>query len=245
MRNKKQMGISIAIGSTLGLGLVVLGLNNQTPITTVEPTQKQEVVLIKETTIINVETPTVSENPSQLELLSNPQETETIIEKEAESTTEVETTINYEEETEEEIMETETEFVKVEETTEYEEEYVQHEYDGLYERFSEYEINMMCRCIETEVFECSFEQKVNIANVIFNRLKSDEFPNDVVSIITSPKQFAYFRTYINSDTIEALEYAYANGDTTNGTIGFRSDIAPYEWNGWYYQFSDGVHNFYK
>lgn len=53
-----------------------------------------------------------------------------------------------------------------------------------YDVFTEREITMMLKCIETEAHEASFDCKVNVANVILNRIKSDQFPTDPVELIT-------------------------------------------------------------
>lgn len=116
---------------------------------------------------------------------------------------------------------------------------------SLYDEYSEEQINIMCRCIETEVYQCSFDAKVNIANVIFNRIKDNKFPSDPYSVITAKNQFAYHRTKISEDTLLALEYAYIHGDTTNQAIAFRSDCGNETWGGWKLCHYDGYHWFYN
>lgn len=115
-----------------------------------------------------------------------------------------------------------------------------------YDVFTEREITMMLKCIETEAHEASFDCKVNVANVILNRIESDQFPTDPVELITQKNQFAYGRNNISDSTVYALLYAYMIEDTTNGCIAFRSDYSPNEWNGWTKQFTDeSGHTFYK
>lgn len=115
----------------------------------------------------------------------------------------------------------------------------------IYDDFTEKELEVMFRCVETEVYEADFDSKINVASVIFNRYRHDRFPDDMMTIITSPRQFAYYRTEITETSILALEYAYLIGDTTGGCIAFRSDIAPEKWYDWTYQFTDKAgHNFY-
>lgn len=115
-----------------------------------------------------------------------------------------------------------------------------------YDVFTEREITMMLKCIETETHEASFDCKVNVANVILNRIESDQFPTDPVELITQNNQFAYGRNNISDSTVYALLYAYMIEDTTNGCIAFRSDSSPNEWNDWTKQFTDkSGHTFYK
>ena len=130
---------------------------------------------------------------------------------------------------------------------------IQEEYDdyldspeSIYDYFTDEQIVMMQKCIETETYQCSFEAKVNVACVILNRVEHDEYPTDPVEIITSKNQFAYSRNNITEDTILALEYAFMIEDTTNGCIAFRSDCSPDTWYGWTKQFTDeSGHTFYK
>lgn len=117
----------------------------------------------------------------------------------------------------------------------------------IYDDFSDYEILYIEKCVETEVYQGDFNSKVNVASVIFNRLKDDRFGNDLISVVTGKNQFAYGRNNITSSTRLAVEYAYQIKDTTNGCIGFNSfQSFSYNWNGWEYQFTDNVgHHFYK
>ena len=118
--------------------------------------------------------------------------------------------------------------------------------ESVYDYFTEEQIAIMQRCIETETYQCSFEAKVNVACVILNRVEHDEYPTDPVEIITAKNQFSYSRNDITEDTILALEYAFMIEDTTNGCIAFRSDCSPDTWNGWEKQFTDeSGHTFYK
>ena len=118
--------------------------------------------------------------------------------------------------------------------------------ESIYDYFTDEQIIMMQKCIETEAFDCSFNAKINVACVILNRVEHDQFPTDPVEIVTGKNQFSYGRNNITEDTILALEYAFMIEDTTNGCIAFRSDSSPDTWNGWTKQFTDeSGHTFYK
>lgn len=138
-------------------------------------------------------------------------------------------------------VEDETIPVEVETETIIVEQYNSYEYDSY--GFDDYDYQMMWQCIETEVFEQSFEIKCNIASVILNRVKN--YGCSPAEVVTSPYQFAYFRTNISDDTKQALKYVLENGDTTNGCMAFRSDCCPYTWYDWTYQFFDGSEYYYK
>lgn len=117
--------------------------------------------------------------------------------------------------------------------------------ESLEDYYTDAQIQIMLKCIETETFEAPFDAKVNVASVILNRLNRDEFPTDPIKLITDKNQFAYGRNNITEETKYALYYAWYIKDTTDGAIGFRSDCSPSKWNGWYYSSTDGYHYFYR
>lgn len=118
--------------------------------------------------------------------------------------------------------------------------------DSIYDYYTDEQIRMMWKCIETETYQSSFDSKVNVACVILNRVEHDMFPTDPIDIITDENQFAYGRNVITDETKLALEYAFMIEDTTDGCIAFRSDSSPNTWNGWAKQFTDeSGHTFYK
>ena len=118
--------------------------------------------------------------------------------------------------------------------------------ESVYDYFTDEQITMMQKCIETETYQCSFDAKVNVACVILNRVEHNEYPTDPIEIVTEKNQFVYGRNIISEDTILALEYAFMIEDTTNGCIAFRSDSSPETWHSWTKQFTDeSDHTFYK
>ena len=117
--------------------------------------------------------------------------------------------------------------------------------ETIYDYYTEDEVYLMQRCIETETFEQDFDSKVNVASVILNRIESDEFANEVSEIIVKG-QFAFGRENISEDTVLALEYAFMIGDTTDGALYFHSNPKTETFNGAEFIFTDDAgHNFYK
>lgn len=117
--------------------------------------------------------------------------------------------------------------------------------NSIYDCFTEEEINLICRVVETETFECDFDSKVNVANVVFNRLEHGEFGKTIKEIITTKNQFAYGRKNISEDTILAVEYAFMVEDTTNGALFFHSNKKTNTFCGNEFIFQDEAgHNFY-
>lgn len=115
----------------------------------------------------------------------------------------------------------------------------------IYNYYSQNDIDYLYRCVETECHDCSFQAKVNVANVILNRVDSDRFKNSVYEVITSPNQFAYHRTEIDDSTKLAVEYAIKFEDTTQGALFFHSGNKTDTFNNSQYIFSDdAIHHFY-
>lgn len=121
----------------------------------------------------------------------------------------------------------------------------------IFDYFTEEEVRLIYKVVETECYDADFESKVNVANVVFNRYESGEFGETIEEIITSKNQFAYGRDVITEDTILSVMYAWEIEDTTNGCIAFRSGEKPEKWyttenKYWVRQFiDDSGHGFYK
>ena len=118
--------------------------------------------------------------------------------------------------------------------------------ETIYDVFTDDEINLICKTVETECYMKDFISKCNVASVIFNRIEMEGYGDTITDIICCENQFAYGRNNITEDTILAVEYAFCIEDTTNGCVAFRSDICPTSWYGWRYAFTDeSGHHFYK
>lgn len=119
--------------------------------------------------------------------------------------------------------------------------------DSIYDCFTEEELDLLFKVVQAEIGDSDdFIQKVNIASVIFNRLKNERFP-DVLAEIIVYDQFSpisdgrYKKVDVTEDTILACEYAFMIEDTTDGCLFFDSD----ETLNYKPVFKDGAHNFYK
>lgn len=118
---------------------------------------------------------------------------------------------------------------------------------SVYDLYTSEEIYYMQKCIETETYTWGFDAACNVASVIFNRLENGTFGDNIIEIITTKNQFAYYRNEISEETKLALEYVTMFGDTVNGAIFFHShDEAHPTFCGASYMFTDGCgHHFYK
>lgn len=119
--------------------------------------------------------------------------------------------------------------------------------ETVFDVFSEDEVRLICRVVETETYDQPFKEKVNVACVVFNRLENGGFGDTITEVITTPRQFAYGRKNITENTILAVMYAYEIEDTTNGALFFNSFEEPPEiFNKARYMFTDDCgHHFYK
>lgn len=120
--------------------------------------------------------------------------------------------------------------------------------ETIYDCFMEDELDILFRVVQAEVGdEYSFEQKVNVATVIFNRLNHERFLNNLSEILT-PDQFSPIASgrceniEVSELTILACEYAFQiGGDIAEECLFFDSNgRLKYE-----YVDNDGAHNFYK
>ena len=115
----------------------------------------------------------------------------------------------------------------------------------IYDCFTEQELDLLFRVVQAEIGNYSFEQKVNVANVILNRVDHERF-GESLSEVLIPSQFSTIsngrinKVKVSEDTILACEYAFLFADTTNGALFFDSDgTLNYPKIG-----EDGAHNFY-
>ena len=119
--------------------------------------------------------------------------------------------------------------------------------EGIYDYYTDEELDMFFRVVQAEIGdEYTFEQKCNVASVIFNRIYNEQFPNTMFEVLTSD-QFEtisngrYKNVEVSEETILACEYAFQIEDTTGGCLFFdNNNILNYG-----FIFNDGVHNYYR
>lgn len=120
--------------------------------------------------------------------------------------------------------------------------------ETIYDVFTEEELDFLFRVVQAEVGdeESTFEQKINVARVIFNRLEHENFPNTLNEVLTQENQFTvvankkYKKIEVSGEIVLACEYAYQ--------IESRSELLFFDCNNTLkYEFvmNDGIHNFYK
>lgn len=125
--------------------------------------------------------------------------------------------------------------------------------ESIYDVYSYAELEKLFRTVEAEATGGIFQDKVNVAVTIFNRIDNEEFGSTIDEVITSD-QFSplldgrYSEVKITEDTILACEYAYIFGiiehdalyfDATNGDSWAHRNLEEVEVDG------DNTHRFYK
>ena len=118
----------------------------------------------------------------------------------------------------------------------------------IYETFGQDELELFFRIVQAEIGdEHTFDQKVNVATVILNRVNSEHFPNTLYDVLTAKRQFStyssgrYKKVTVSDITILACEYAYEIGGSEVGNALFfdSNGVLKYK-----KICNDGAHNFY-
>lgn len=115
------------------------------------------------------------------------------------------------------------------------------------------EIQKLYGVVEAEVGDLGgFDERCNVASVIFNRLRSDRFKCDTLSDVLTPSQFSTIRNgryktmTITEDTILACQYVLLFGDTAQGCLFFEGGKSNIHSSYATYVFTDNSgHKFYK
>lgn len=122
--------------------------------------------------------------------------------------------------------------------------------ETIYDAFSDEELDLLFRVVHAEIGdEWTFEQKVNVASVIFNRVDSEYFGDSLITVLI-PGQFSTisngaYKKKPSEKTIAACEYAYEIENTAEDCLYFDSNGALAQYGKLMFEFSDGAHNFYS
>lgn len=121
----------------------------------------------------------------------------------------------------------------------------------IYECYKKEEIDLLHKVVEAEATTGGFDEKLNVACVIFNRIKHEKFGETLKDILTK-HQFSpladgrVYEVEITEDTILACEYAFQMPDVTGGAIYFESKDCNVHAAYSEFLFQDDIgHKFYK
>ena len=125
--------------------------------------------------------------------------------------------------------------------------------ESIYDVYSDAELEKIFRTVEAEATGGTFQDKVNVAVTIFNRIDNEKFGSTIDEVIT-PDQFSplqdgrYYEVAVTEETVLACEYAYIFRiiehdalffDRTNGNSWAHRNREEVEVDG------DNAHRFYK
>ena len=116
---------------------------------------------------------------------------------------------------------------------------------SIYDVFTDDELDLLFRCVQTEIGSGDFNSKCNVAQVIINRWEDSE--STLSGIITAPNQFCYSasRSSVTAETILACEYAFQIGvEGLKEAKYFHSGARTETFNGKPLIYYDGFHYFY-
>ncbi|MCM1234155.1 MAG: hypothetical protein NC489_28970 [Ruminococcus flavefaciens] len=119
--------------------------------------------------------------------------------------------------------------------------------ETIYDYFTEDELDLLFHVVQAEVGDerYTFEQKSNVAGVIFSRVEHENFPDTLSEILISG-QFStidndrYREVIVTEETILACEYAFQIGSDADDCLFFDSD----ESLNYKFIMNDEAHNFY-
>ncbi len=99
--------------------------------------------------------------------------------------------------------------------------------ETIYDYFSEEELDLLFRVVEAEATEGNFIDKANIASVVFNRFRYDEFGNTLSEILVPSQFFSIkdrrcYEVTVTEDTILACEYVFLIESIVEDAIFFDS-----------------------
>ena len=111
--------------------------------------------------------------------------------------------------------------------------------------FSDEEIYLLERVVESECHGADFDSKTHVAAVVLNRVEHEKFPDTLKAVIEQPNQFYYAKTSIDEETKLAVEYAFCAETAADDCLWFHSMQKKEKFSGGDYVFSDNCHHFYK
>ena len=123
--------------------------------------------------------------------------------------------------------------------------------------YTESDYNVLLRIVQAEAGGCDMKGKILVANVILNRVESDEFPDTITDVVYEKRQFSPVsngsinRCQVAEETVEAVDRALAGEDYSEGALYFMNRRASSGSNvRWFdthldYLFQHGGHEFFK
>lgn len=112
------------------------------------------------------------------------------------------------------------------------------------------EFDALCSIVHCEAESEDLHGKILIADVILNRVDSEQYPNNIKEVIEQKGQFdpvtsrAYYKAVPAKESIDAVLQALNGADYSEGALYFQKSDSR-EWGDYQYLFRYGAHSFYK
>lgn len=93
-------------------------------------------------------------------------------------------------------------------------------------QYTTQDYELLTRIVQAESGGCDIKGRILIANVIFNRIRSDEFPDTVTEVVYQKSQFSPVsdgslkKCKVTPETVEAVDRALAGEDYSQGALYF-------------------------
>lgn len=93
-------------------------------------------------------------------------------------------------------------------------------------RYSDQDYEILKRIVEAEAGICDTKGRILVANVVLNRVKSDEFPDNITDVVYQKSQFSPVydgrlnTCEVTDETVEAVNRALAGEDYSQGALYF-------------------------
>ncbi|MCD8083481.1 MAG: cell wall hydrolase, partial [Clostridiales bacterium] len=123
--------------------------------------------------------------------------------------------------------------------------------------YSDQDYEVLTRIVQSEAGVCSMKGKILVANVVINRVRDEEFPDDITEVVYQRNQFspvgngAINRCSVSEETREAVDRALSGEDYSDGALYFMNRRASQSGNvRWFdgsltYLFQYEGHEFFK
>ncbi len=123
--------------------------------------------------------------------------------------------------------------------------------------YSEEDYQVMLKIVQAEAGGCDSTGKILVANVIMNRVRSKQFPDNITSVVYERSQFSPVsdgsinRVKVTQNTIDCVNRALDGEDYSQGALYFMNRKASYSGNvRWFdgrltFLFSHGGHEFFR
>lgn len=122
--------------------------------------------------------------------------------------------------------------------------------------YTEEDYQVLLRIVQAEAGICDEKGKILVANVIINRVLSDEFPDSVKAVVYEPSQFqpvsngAINSVKVTAETIECVDRALDGEDYSNGALYFMNRRGSGSAAAWFdrhltYLFAHDGHEFFR